>query len=260
LKTVKLALDSIRLDGGTQHRAETDATLIDEYAQSLLDGDVLPPVLVYRDPDDQNWLAGGFHRWKAHKEAARTKPEFAKIRAEVREGTLREAMLASFSENKTHGQRRTNADKRRILRKILEDEEWSAWSDRSISDRAKVSPALVAELRDELSIHKNKQIETRKVQRGGQLYTMAVGGIGRRAAGRQAETPTVRPGVREREERDRSVIIAEALSAIDTAQRALPEPQAVAAVEHFDVGRAQFIAMWWTKFAAHRRQSIERAS
>jgi hypothetical protein len=39
----------------------------------------------------------------------------------------------SVSANAPHGLRRTNADKRRAVVRLLEDTEWSQWADREIA-------------------------------------------------------------------------------------------------------------------------------
>jgi hypothetical protein len=50
-----------------------------------------------------------------------------------------------------HGVPRTNEDKRRAVMKLLQDAEWSHWSDREIAKHAKVDGKTVARLRDEIA-------------------------------------------------------------------------------------------------------------
>lgn len=50
------------------------------------------------------------------------------IAVDVRPGSQRDAILYSLGANAAHGRRRTNADKRRAVQRMLSDEEWSRWS------------------------------------------------------------------------------------------------------------------------------------
>ncbi|MCJ2074231.1 hypothetical protein MKK68_00955, partial [Methylobacterium sp. E-016] len=98
--------------------------------------------------DEAHWLAEGFHRFNAAREA-----ELETIACEVRPGSLRDAILHSAGANATHGLRRSNADKRRAVLILLEDDEWSTWADREIARRCAVDNKTVARLREELTPH-----------------------------------------------------------------------------------------------------------
>ena len=139
-----LPLDRIK-DGGAQMRVEMRAETINDYATDMLDGAVFPPVVVFFDGSDY-WLADGFHRV----EAAR-KIERKTILAEVKEGTARDAVLHGVGSNAVHGLRRTQADKRRAIERLLKDPEWARWSDRKIAEVAKVDHKTVAAVRRELT-------------------------------------------------------------------------------------------------------------
>lgn len=165
----KLLVDAIRRDGGTQPRAAMDGDLVTEYAEAMEAGATFPPVTVYYD-GAVYWLADGFHRVMAVERLG-----WYEIPAEVRQGTRRDAVLASAGANATHGARRTNADKRRAVMALLEDDEWGRWSDREIGRRALVSNRFVSNLRAELLSVNGSQIEERRVERGGTEYTMKPG-------------------------------------------------------------------------------------
>jgi len=113
------------------------------------------------------WLWDGFHRLHARKRNG-----LYTVPAIVRQGTRRDAVLLSVGANATHGFRRTNADKRRSVLALLEDQEWHQWSDREIARRCAVDNSFVSKLRAELSVD-GQQIETRRVVRNGTEYTMA---------------------------------------------------------------------------------------
>lgn len=166
-----LDIARIRLDGGTQPRAEINPVIIAEYTESLQDGVIFPPVTVFYDGSDY-WLADGYHRIKAAQQAG-----LSEFEADVHQGTRRDAVLYSVGANAQHGLRRTNADKRRAVETLLRDDEWTAWSNREIARRTMVSHKLVNTLRSELSGIKF-QIE-RKFERNGKTYEMDTANIGR---------------------------------------------------------------------------------
>jgi hypothetical protein len=132
-------------DGGAQSRVEMRPETVHDYAEDMLNGAVLPPVIVYFDGTDC-WLSDGFHRV----EAAR-KIERDTILAEVREGSARDAILNGISSNATHGLRRTQADKRHAVERLLTDPEWARWSDRKIAEAARVDHKTVGKIRREMS-------------------------------------------------------------------------------------------------------------
>lgn len=138
------SIDLIRLDGGTQSRAQIDQITVDAYAESIRNDAVFPPVVVFYDGKEY-WLADGFHRVQAYKQEG-----CVTIGADIRSGTRREAILYSVGANAKHGLRRSNADKRRAVETLLRDEEWSKKSDRWIAEKCGVSYMTVARHREEL--------------------------------------------------------------------------------------------------------------
>lgn len=167
-------IDKIRTDGGTQARACLNEQTVAEYAETMQDPDtVFPPVTVYFDGSDY-WLADGFHRLAAWRQIGRTE-----IPADIRQGDRRRAILHSVAANSAHGLRRTNEDKRRAVHTLLEDEEWSSWSDREIARKCAVSPSFVGGLRG-ASVHGGQIAETRTVERSGTIYQQNTAQIGER--------------------------------------------------------------------------------
>jgi hypothetical protein len=139
----KIDITAIRLDGGTQSRAELNKDTIAEYAEAIVAGSKFPEPVVFHD-GDRYWLADGFHRVHAHKKADRVR-----IDVDLRQGTLRDAILFSVGANKDHGLRRTNADKRRAVEMLLRDDEWAEWSDIIVANKCCVSRSYVQQLRGE---------------------------------------------------------------------------------------------------------------
>lgn len=140
----QLRLVDLRVDGGTQPRAELSMERVVEYRDAMKEGAKFPPVTVFYDGYFY-WLADGFHRVEAACEL-----EYVKISAEIRQGTQRDAILYSVGANATHGLPRSNADKRRAVERLLNDAEWREWSDREIARVCAVSQPFVTKMRHEL--------------------------------------------------------------------------------------------------------------
>lgn len=140
-----LPLKLLRRDGGTQPRAALDNETLAEYVEAMAAGAKFPAVEVFYDGHDY-WLVDGFHRVNAALTAGRTQ-----INATVIAGTQRDAILYSAGANARHGLRRTNADKRRAVERLLRDDEWVKWSDREIARRCIVTQPFVSKLRSELT-------------------------------------------------------------------------------------------------------------
>jgi hypothetical protein len=148
---MKIKLDKIRIDGGTQPREDINEEIVSEYADAMREGDTFPPVVVFND-GVKYWLADGFHRYHAS-----NKTGYLEIEAEVKRGTKRDAVLYSVSANSKHGLRRTNADKRKAVLTLLNDEEWRSNSTNWIAKKAKVSWELVDRMQSDFKIEKSNE-------------------------------------------------------------------------------------------------------
>ena len=145
-----LDLNLIRTDGGTQSRVKLDEGIVAEYAEAYKAGATFPAVTVFFDGSDR-WLADGFHRYFGAKAAGKKT-----ILETIIPGTLRDAKLFSYGANGKHGQRPTNADKRKAVEEMLADTEWSEWSDRKIAEACGVSHPFVAAIRNPVVAEKQK--------------------------------------------------------------------------------------------------------
>lgn len=137
----EILITKLRTDCGTQMRAKIDPATVTRYAEDVAS---LPPITVFHDGTEY-YVADGFHRVAAHKEA-----NCKVITCDVRPGTLRDAVLFACGANREHGLPRSNDDKRRAVEVLLRDEEWGARSDKWIAEQAKVSNHLVSGVRNEL--------------------------------------------------------------------------------------------------------------
>ena len=160
---MKILLKSIRLDGDTQPRQFINEDVVNEYSEHLLEDVSFPPVEVFHDGANY-WLADGFHRYFANKKAG-----FLDIEANVHEGTRRDAVLFSVGTNAVHGLRRTNDDKRKAVLTLLNDLEWSEWSDSEIARRCHVSNMTVGRIKKSLSL---EQTEVKYKDKHGNVNTM----------------------------------------------------------------------------------------
>ncbi|MDJ0615601.1 MAG: ParB N-terminal domain-containing protein [Calothrix sp. MO_192.B10] len=150
----------------------------------MSNGVVFPPVIVFYDGTNY-WLADGFHRV-----AAAVFCGWTAIAAIVKQGTCRDAVLFSCGVNATHGLRRTNEDKRRAVLRLLEDDEWSQWSDREIARRSGVGNKFVGDVRRSLcSQHSNQHTRTYKTKHD-TVATMNISNIGKTPQRSQTPLPT----------------------------------------------------------------------
>src|SRR5574341_2272724 len=180
-----IRLSDIRLVDATQPRAQMSQETIDDYAAAMTqeEGAAFPPIVVFHDesPGDGKLylLADGFHRVYAALQVG-----LEDFLAEVREGTLRDAVLYSVSANATHGLPRNQIDKRRAIERLLRDEEWRQWSDREIARWCQVSDKTVGKVRVELvATAEIPQLESRQYVRDGKEQVMKTRNIGATAKG-----------------------------------------------------------------------------
>lgn len=160
--TTTLNLSDIRTDGGTQSRAQINSETVRDYAEAMGRGDQFPPLTVFYD-GEQHWLADGFHRYEAAADSG-----IAELDTRVMQGSQRDAILHSVAANVMHGLPRSHKDKRRAVDKLLQDEEWRAWSDREIAERIKTSHTFVAKMRAATG----NVSSTRTYKRDGETRTM----------------------------------------------------------------------------------------
>lgn len=170
-----IEIDKIRLDGGTQPREALDEAVAREYGEAMSANGItsFPPVDIYYDGTDY-WLADGFHRVKGAKLF-----HIQSLRANVQQGTRRDAVLHSVGVNASHGLRRTNADKRRSVMTLLNDEEWRQWGDREIARRCAVAHSFVIRMRESLVSETSESDKRTYVNRYGQVATMNTANIGK---------------------------------------------------------------------------------
>src|SRR5258708_3523418 len=139
--SLMIAVAAIRTDEGCQARVAIRPGLVRDYAQAMIqqqsEGGLRFPAIVLFTDGSTYWLADGYHRVRAAREAG-----LEEILAEVHPGTSRDALLYAISANTDHGLPCTNADKRKAVSLLLNDPEWGQWSDREIARRCLVGNQL----------------------------------------------------------------------------------------------------------------------
>lgn len=132
---IEVELSRIRIDGQTQPRVEIDEDVVAEYAEDMAAGFPFPPVVVFCEGATV-WLADGFHRYHAAKRAG-----LDRIKAMAYGGGATLARWYACGANRTHGLRRTNADKRRAVEMALSLH--PEHSDRALAEHCGVSERTV---------------------------------------------------------------------------------------------------------------------
>jgi len=180
----------IEVDVETQARVGINDETIAEYvaiireAQERGEAPPFPPVDLFFD-GSQYFIGDGWHRIFAWQQTT-----IACIPAYVHDGGAREALLFALGANDEHGLRRTNDDKRRAVSIMLDDSEWSGWTQGKIAEACKVTQPLVSKM------VKERQVTTvmtsdaaplaKKIGRDGKKYPAAAASNGKPKA---AETP-----------------------------------------------------------------------
>jgi hypothetical protein len=153
---VTLPLADLRIDPELQCRANgLSKATVREYSEAMKAGAVFPAVVAFRDSKGVNWLADGFHRTASAELAGLTE-----IAADVREGSRRDALLFAAGANASHGLKRSQADRRASVAKLLAEPSWAKRADNWLAKHAAVSPHLVAKVRSTLQIQSEGPRET----------------------------------------------------------------------------------------------------
>jgi len=143
------------------------------------------------------WLADGFHRVTAAIIAC-----IPELSAEIINGTKRDAILYSVGCNANHGLRRTNADKRKAVMILLQDDEWKCWTDGAIAKQCCVDRSTVTKIRnshvtftsDNQELPNKQPQERTYINKHGQTATMNTSNIGKTKQ-QPADEPKYQPDV-----------------------------------------------------------------
>ena len=146
METVEIA--NVTVASEFQMRVKSDPATLIEYRELIRASEehwpFYEPCTLYR-VDGKLILVDGFHRLDSMRAEGRKE-----ILADVRNGTLLDAKIASLGANKKHGLKRSNADKRRAGTIAVQDETLRKWSDRKLAELCGISDFLVSQIRGEL--------------------------------------------------------------------------------------------------------------
>jgi hypothetical protein len=143
MKATSIPIDLITIDHETQSRADTNRDTVAEYAEAWRSENEFPPVDLFSDGTGYH-VGDGVHRILSAKEAGRSS-----VPACVHQGGKHEASIFACGANKSHGLKRTNADKRKCVERMLRLE--AEWADNRIAAHVGVSQEHVRQVRAQLT-------------------------------------------------------------------------------------------------------------
>lgn len=244
----KIQLDRIVADVNAQPRVALATDKIGEYVEDMQRGDEFPPLVVFQEGSEY-WLADGFHRYYAAQTA-----QLSSFDCVVCRGGLRDAILYSCGANAAHGLRRSIQDKRRAIAKLLDDEEWSRWSDNEIARQCSVSHEFVRKARKFLKgLTTNDASDNVRVYRDkhGNESEMVVSNIGRKLADDAVDGLTTQ-------------FVGDAIGVIQRMYEKLPAPDVAAAAFPedkrylFPPSQLTEIAEWLFDFAEAMKRELAK--
>ena len=150
-----IKLNHIEVSIKTQVRERICQATVDEYALAMQEGAIFPPIELVED-GVLYFIADGYHRYEAAKKIGKEA-----IEANVRQGSVRDAILIGLSANHNHGLRLTINDRKKMVRLLLEDAEWRNWSNVEIAKKCSASHVMVAKIRSDFDLNKDITIMKR---------------------------------------------------------------------------------------------------
>lgn len=173
---MQLDIERIKLDRGTQPRLKLDLDLVKDYAEKMRDGAEFPPVDVFFDGCEYI-LAAGFNRLHAAKSNGNLT-----IECNLFTGTLRDAKLHAWKSNNFHGEKLKSKELRNILNQMLDDEEYSQWSNKKIAKELGVSSMTVGRVRVAREEQKKDPEPTQRkyINKSGNEKVMETSNIGKK--------------------------------------------------------------------------------
>ena len=154
-----ISIDEVKETYEAQARAAICEKTVAEYADAMSKGIIFPAITVFAD-SIEFIIADGHHRYLAAKKIGAKKIEVI-----LEPGSVRDAILFSVGANAKHGLRRTLADRRKAVTILLQDEEWTMWSNSKIAEKCCCSVELVARIRQEIGAEKTSTACTRNGKR-----------------------------------------------------------------------------------------------
>jgi hypothetical protein len=136
-----IRLNELVTDAGTQMRERISAEQVEEYKQAMMDGDEFPKLIVF-NAGGRLILADGFHRLAAMLAKGQ---EWADV--DLREGTVRDAILFALKANSKRGLPRTRADKRKAVNYVLDNPDYVGLNNNNVAAMCGVTSEFVRQMR-----------------------------------------------------------------------------------------------------------------
>lgn len=142
-----IPLARITRDPSIQCRVTINPDRVKEYAEIIKEHGHMAPAVAFAENDIKSastvlYLADGWHRYDAEEAAGNDS-----MPIEVMQGTKSDALLYAVRSMCRHGERATNADKRRSAQLLVEDPVHGEMSDQQIAKLLGVSVSLVNNVR-----------------------------------------------------------------------------------------------------------------
>lgn len=148
---MKVDINKISLDGGTQFRKVLHQDKIYEYKEAMEEGAIFPKIKAKFDGVNY-WLYSGFHRYHAMKLL-----NFKEIEIVAESGAKSDAVLAALGENSDHGIPLTNEEKRMKVEAAINLEDYFDASDNEIAKLCRVSRSFVGAVRRPETVERQKK-------------------------------------------------------------------------------------------------------
>jgi len=134
-------INDIDIENSPKVRAQLNEEVANDYGQALKAKANLPAPILYQGKGEKHFLIGdGLHRVTGAKAVG-----IKTLLCEVREGGFEEALTYALTCNTTHGLRRSQADKKRVVEAALA--QWPKLSDTELAKRTHVDHKTVASYR-----------------------------------------------------------------------------------------------------------------
>jgi hypothetical protein len=152
-----ILLAKVQIERSLQARVRLNRQWVGSLYEVLEQGkDFKDKIEVYFD-GTVYWLADGFHRAAAYE-----KKGWVKVKALVRQGTHRDAMIHAVGANDAHGLPRSRKDIQRAISLLLDDEQYARLSNRTLAKIVHCSDKTVGAVRENLGLGSDRRTYTTK--------------------------------------------------------------------------------------------------
>jgi len=163
----KVALNDIRIDGGTQGRVVIDQQHVYHIVEMMKEGYEFDPIDTNFDGVTY-WLVDGFHRYHAYKLMG-----IKEVTLKYVPGTQAEAVIRSYGVNSRHGLPRSYEDKKKVVLDALANPLLSDKTSYAIAKICVVSQSFVSGIRDPEVKQKQKAAKEKHIKKKAKELTEA---------------------------------------------------------------------------------------